>query len=73
LTDGRQSSHSCESHRGDFQQPFSESELREKFRELASAALMPEGVNKVENSIEHCEDWRGLTELTELLRQYGRP
>jgi 2-methylcitrate dehydratase PrpD len=73
LMDGRQSTHSCNSHRGDFQQPFSEAELREKFRELAGVALMPEGVSKIENSIEHCEDWRGLTELTGLLRQYGRP
>ena len=24
LTDGRQSTHACESHRGDFQQPFAE-------------------------------------------------
>jgi 2-methylcitrate dehydratase PrpD len=73
LTDGRQTTHSCDSHRGDFQQPFSDAEIREKFRELAGEVLTPEGVAKVENSVEHCENWRGLTELTGLLRQYGRP
>lgn len=73
LTDGRQTTHSCDSHRGDFQQPFSEAEIRAKFRELAETVLTPEGASKIENSVEHCEDWRGLTELTGLLRQYGRP
>ena len=34
LTDGRTASLACDSHRGDFQQPFAESELRDKFREL---------------------------------------
>ena len=43
LKDGRQDTHACESHRGDFQQPFEESELREKFRELAGDVLTPEG------------------------------
>src|SRR5207248_298128 len=35
LTDGRQATHSRDSHRGDFSEPFAESELRTKFRELA--------------------------------------
>ena len=44
LTDGRSSTHSRESHRGDFQQPFAESEIRDKFRQLAGVVLLPEGV-----------------------------
>jgi 2-methylcitrate dehydratase PrpD len=72
LTDGRSSTHSRESHRGDFQQPFAEPEIREKFRELAGVVLVPEGVTAVENAIDRCEDWRNIAELTELLRRYGR-
>jgi 2-methylcitrate dehydratase PrpD len=73
LTDGRQSTHSCDSHRGDFQRPFAESELREKFRELAGTVLTPDGVARVESAVDSCEDWTGLDDLTELLRRFGRP
>lgn len=72
LTDGRQTTHSCDSHRGDFQQPFAESEIREKFRELAATVLTPEGVSKVEGAVDRSEDWASLAELTGLLRRYGR-
>ncbi|MBV9377887.1 MAG: MmgE/PrpD family protein [Alphaproteobacteria bacterium] len=72
LTDGRQTTHSRESHRGDFQQPFGESEIRDKFRELAGVVLHPEGVSSVEEAIDRCEDWRSIAELTEALRRYGR-
>ena len=72
LTDGRSCTHSQESHRGDFQQPFAESEIREKFRELAGVVIVPDGVAAVENAIDRCEDWQSLAELMELLRRYGR-
>jgi 2-methylcitrate dehydratase PrpD len=72
LKDGRQSTHACESHRGDFNAPFKESELREKFRELAGLVLVPEGVTKVEQAVDRCEQWTSLRELTEPLRRYGR-
>ncbi len=72
LTDGRQSTKSCESHRGDFQQPFSEAEIRGKFRELAETVLTADGATAVERAIDHCEDWPNIGELTRLLRQYGR-
>jgi 2-methylcitrate dehydratase PrpD len=72
LSDGRQATHSRESHRGDFQQPFAESEIREKFRELAAVVLHPEGVRNVEEAVDRCEDWRSIAELTEALRRYGR-
>ena len=73
LTDGRSSTHSRESHRGDFQQPFTELELRDKFRELAGTVLTPEGVSDVEHAIDRCERWESVGELTELLRRHGRP
>jgi 2-methylcitrate dehydratase PrpD len=72
LTDGRQATHSRDSHRGDFQQPFAESEIREKFRELAGTVLTPDGVSKVEGAVDRSEEWASLAELTGLLRRHGR-
>jgi 2-methylcitrate dehydratase PrpD len=72
LTDGRQTTHSCDSHRGDFQRPFAESEIREKFRELAGTVLTPEGVSKVEGAVDRSEEWASLAELIGLLRRHGR-
>lgn len=73
LKDGRRSTHERQSHRGDFQQPFAESEIRGKFRELAGVVLTPEGVARVEELAERCDQWPGVRVLTESLRQYGRP
>jgi 2-methylcitrate dehydratase PrpD len=73
LADGRQSTQTRESHRGDFQEPFAESEIRAKFHELAGVVLTAEGAAKVEQAIDRCEHWTGIAELTALLRQYGRP
>ncbi len=72
LKDGRQSTHASESHRGDFQQPFAESEIREKFRELAAVVLTPEGVARIEALADQCDQWQSVRELTELLRRHGR-
>ena len=72
LTDGRHSTQARESHRGDFQQPFAEAEIREKFHELAAVVLTEEGVTRVEHAVDRCEHWQGIDELTELLRRYGR-
>jgi 2-methylcitrate dehydratase PrpD len=72
LADGRQVTHSRDSHRGDFQDPFSEAELRGKFRELAETVVTAEGAAAVERAVDHCEEWRDLRELTRLLRQYAR-
>jgi 2-methylcitrate dehydratase PrpD len=73
LKDGRQSTHTCESARGDFQRPYQEAELREKFRELAGLVLVPEGVTGVEHAVNRCDQWTSVRELTEQLRRYGRP
>ena len=72
LKDGRQGTHACESHRGDFQHPFAESEIREKFRELAGTVLTDEGAIHVEQAIDRCEQWSSVHELTALLRRHGR-
>jgi 2-methylcitrate dehydratase PrpD len=73
LSDGRQATRAGDSYRGDFQRPFAEAEIRAKFRELAGVVLTSEGAARVEEAADHCEDWRSLDELTELLRRYGRP
>jgi 2-methylcitrate dehydratase PrpD len=72
LTDGRQATHSRDSHRGDFSEPFTEAELRAKFRELAGTVLTSEGAARVEEAVDHCEEWTSLAELTDLFRRYGR-
>ena len=72
LTDGRRGTHACESHRGDFRDPFTESELREKFRELAGVSLMKEGVRAVERAVDAFEGWDDVGELATLCRRYGR-
>jgi 2-methylcitrate dehydratase PrpD len=68
LKDGRQETHACESHRGDFNRPFEEAELRAKFRELAGLVLTPKGAAKVEEAVDRCEQWGSVRELTALLR-----
>ena len=73
LKDGRQSTHMCESARGDFQRPYQESEIREKFRELAALVLTPDGVAGIEQAVHHCDQWTSVRELTDQLRRYGRP
>jgi 2-methylcitrate dehydratase PrpD len=72
LKDGRRETHACESHRGDFNQPFAESELREKFRELAAEVLTPEGVERAEEMIGRCEEWTRVSELALVLGPHAR-
>ncbi len=71
LTDGRNSTRYCESARGDFQRPYEESELRQKFRELAGLLLTAEGAAKVEQLVDDCERWQSLDQLTRLLRLHA--
>ena len=72
LTDGRSATHACESHRGDFHQPFAEAELRDKFRELAGTVLTQEGTGLVEQAVDRCENWDNIDVLTTLFRRHGR-
>src|SRR5204862_182038 len=72
LTDGRQATQARESHRGDFNEPFAESELRAKFRELAGTVLTSEGAVQVEAAIDRSEAWPSLAALTDLCRRYSR-
>ena len=73
LKDGRQSTHTCESARGDFQRPYQESEIRDKFRELAALVLTPDGAAGVEQAISHCEQWTSVrgSSLTDYAAMVG--
>jgi len=72
LSDGRQATHSRDSHRGDFSEKFSETEIRAKFRELAGTLLTEDGAVEVERAVDRIEEWAGISELTDLLRRSGR-
>ena len=72
LKDGRSATHECDSHRGDFNRPFEESEIRAKFHELAGTVLTPEGVMQVEAAVDRCEEWNSVRELVALLRRHGK-
>lgn len=72
LADGRSVTCARDSHRGDFSDPFSEAELRGKFRELAGTVLTADGVAAVEAAVDRIESWPSLDELTTLCRQHTR-
>ncbi|MGE0260482.1 MAG: MmgE/PrpD family protein, partial [Alphaproteobacteria bacterium] len=72
LTDGRRATHARDSHRGDFNEPFSESEIRAKFRQLAGTVLTEAGAAEVEHAVDRVEEWAGISELLDLLRRFGR-
>ena len=72
LSDGRQATHAADSHRGDFNRPFEESEIRGKFRELAGTVLTDEGAHEVELAVDRCEEWASVGELPALLRRGAR-
>jgi 2-methylcitrate dehydratase PrpD len=73
LTGGRQATRAVDSHRGDFNQPFAESEIREKFRDLAAEVLTPAGVSAVESFVDTVDRWKSVADLVALLRLHGRP
>ena len=72
LKGGRRETRERQSHRGDFNQPFEEAEVRAKFRELAGVVLKPEGVAEIERAVDRVEEWASAKELTDLLRRFGR-
>lgn len=71
LKDGRQAAHAVESHRGDFLNPFAESELHAKFHDLAAEVLDPEGVAHAERWAGRCDESAGMEELLAGLRRHG--
>jgi 2-methylcitrate dehydratase PrpD len=72
LKDGRQATRTCDSPRGDCLNPYDESEIRQKFRQLAGLALTPQGLGEVERAVEGLEHWKSASELPDLLRRHCR-
>jgi 2-methylcitrate dehydratase PrpD len=64
LNDGQQVTRSCDSPRGDCVNPYDESEIRLKYRQLAGLALTPQGLDELERAVEGFERWTSATELT---------
>ena len=73
LEDGRQSTRTCDSARGDFQHPYQEAEMRQKFRQLAALVLTHEGVAVVEDALNQCEHWPHVGHLAGLTRVHSLP
>jgi 2-methylcitrate dehydratase PrpD len=71
LTDGRVAEHLMQSHRGDFYNPFENSELHWKFRQLAGTVLTDEGVDAAERAVDACETWVSIGTLLAELRRFG--
>jgi 2-methylcitrate dehydratase PrpD len=73
LKDGRQTTRLCESPRGDFQRPYQESEVRQKFHELAGLVLTREGVGAVERAVDQCDRLGSVRDLIDQLRRHSLP
>lgn len=72
LRDGRQATREVQSHRGDFNQPFEEAEIRAKFSNLAGEVLTPTGTSAVEAAVDASETWERVSELVQLMRSHSR-
>jgi 2-methylcitrate dehydratase PrpD len=73
LRDGRQSTRSCDSARGDYQRPYAASEIRAKFHELAQLVLTPDGATSIERAMTQCEQWTSVVDLITHLRGAALP
>jgi 2-methylcitrate dehydratase PrpD len=69
FSDGRQVTRLRESARGDFQDPYSEGEIRAKFRELAGVVLSPAGVTRIEGLVDHLDEQAQLRDFVAALRE----
>jgi 2-methylcitrate dehydratase PrpD len=70
LRDGRETTHVCQSPRGDFENPYSETELRQKFRYLAGRIVSEEGANALEQTIDRAESWDSMSELVSVFHRH---
>jgi 2-methylcitrate dehydratase PrpD len=69
FTDGRQVTRLRESARGDFNDPYGEEEIRNKFRELAGVVLSPAGVAGLETLVDRLDDLPRLADLVVAMRE----
>jgi 2-methylcitrate dehydratase PrpD len=73
LSDGRRVTRLRESARGDFQDPYSEGEIRGKFRELAGVVLSPDTVSRVEAAVDRLDELHRLNDFVATLREDRKP
>ena len=69
FSDGRQVTRLRESARGDFQDPYGESEIRAKFRELAGVVLSPDGVTRIEALVDRLDEQARFRDFVAALRE----
>lgn len=72
LRDGRSFEARCDNARGDFQRPYTEPEVRAKFRELAGLVLTADGASAVEDYVGRLDQAVDVGELAAVCRQYER-
>ena len=72
LKDGRRHTHAVNSHNGDFQAPYTDVQLCEKFRDLAADVLSHEGVAQLEHAIAHCEDLQLVGDLAAIVSRFQK-
>ena len=72
LKDGRSRTHAVSSHRGDFYAPYTDAQLREKFRDLAGDVVTMEGITKIEEAVARCEELGSVGELAAIISRYQR-
>lgn len=73
LRDGRQSTRTCDSARGDYLQPYDPADLRGKFQSLARLVLTAEGVRAVETTLMQLEHSASVHAVTDLLQRHCLP
>jgi 2-methylcitrate dehydratase PrpD len=71
FTDGRRVTRLRESARGDFQDPYSETEIRAKFHELAGVVLSPDGVTRIEALVDRLDELTRFGNFVAALRESG--
>lgn len=72
LKDGRTHVHTVSSHKGDFHEPYSEAQLRGKFRDLAGDVLTPEGIRRLEDAIDRCEHLHAVSDLAAIVKSHQK-
>jgi 2-methylcitrate dehydratase PrpD len=69
LKDGRRASHAVDSHRGDFQAPFTEGELVAKFRSLAGEVLDARNVERLQRSVAELHQCGDVAKVVAAMRK----
>jgi transcriptional regulator GlxA family with amidase domain len=73
LTDGRSATHAVDSHRGDFNQPFPDTEIRAKFHVLAGEVLTQAGVAWLEQAVMALEGLPDIHTLVTTMAEHQAP